>query len=109
MCSYFIRHACLTLHYSERAKSTLVSDLHAARTDLGRVESARQTLELNHDMQNAHQQRQLASLQREMEELRTMPDLQNAFAELEERNNDMEELLRLKTAEIEENDDRSLE
>jgi len=60
-------------------------------------------------MGDVHHQRELATLHQKIEELRAEPDLQDALAELEERNNEMEELLRQKTTEIEENDDRSLE
>lgn len=51
----------------------------------------------------------MADVQRELSSLRSQPNLQDALAELEERNNEMEELLRAKCTEIEENDDRALE
>jgi myosin protein heavy chain len=51
----------------------------------------------------------MADLQRELTLLRTQPNLTDAVSELEERNNEMEELLRSKCIEIEENDDRALE
>ncbi|KAF8346956.1 hypothetical protein F5887DRAFT_68863, partial [Amanita rubescens] len=51
----------------------------------------------------------MAELQKEVDALRSKPDLASALVELEERNNEMEELLRKKCAEIEENDDKVLE
>lgn len=51
----------------------------------------------------------MAELQKEVDALLSKPDLAAALVELEERNNEMEELLRKKCAEIEENDDKVLE
>ena len=51
----------------------------------------------------------MAELQKEVDALRSKPDLTAALIELEERNNEMEELMREKCAEIEENDDKVLE
>lgn len=51
----------------------------------------------------------MGELQKEVDGLRSKPDLASALVELEERNNEMEELLRKKCAEIEENDDKVLE
>ena len=51
----------------------------------------------------------MTELERELSAFRSMPNLEQALAELEERNNEMEELLRNKCMEIEENDDRALE
>ncbi len=48
-------------------------------------------------------------MQRELAAFKTKPNLDTVLARLEERNNEMEELLRAKCAEIEENDDRTLE
>lgn len=64
---------------------------------------------MNLSLQNAQHKRETAELQRELSALKTRPNLESALAELEERNNEMEELLRAKCAEIEENDDRVLE
>jgi hypothetical protein len=51
----------------------------------------------------------MTELERELSAFRSMPNLEQALAELEERNSEMEELLRNKCVEIEENDDRALE
>ena len=51
----------------------------------------------------------MTELERELSVFRSMPNLQQVLAELEERNSEMEELLKNKCVEIEENDDRALE
>lgn len=51
----------------------------------------------------------MSQIQRELAMLKSRPNLENALAELEDRNNEMEDLLRDKCREIEENDDRALE
>ena len=51
----------------------------------------------------------MTELERELSAFRSTPNLEQALAELEERNSEMEELLRNKCVEIEENDDRALE
>ncbi len=48
-------------------------------------------------------------MQRRIAALQSKPNLDSVVHELEERNNEMEELLRAKCAEIEDNDDRVLE
>ena len=60
-------------------------------------------------LQNAQHKREMTELERELSAFRSMPNLEQALAELEERNSEMEELLRNKCVEIEENDDRALE
>jgi hypothetical protein len=51
----------------------------------------------------------MAEMQQQLAALRSRPNLDGIVAELEERNNEMEELLKHKCAEIEENDDRAIE
>ena len=57
----------------------------------------------------AQYKRELADAQRELDRLRSNGNPEQVIAELEERNKDMEQLLKQKCAEIEENDDRALE
>ena len=57
----------------------------------------------------AQHKRELADIQRELDRLRSNGNPERVIAELEERNRDMEQLLKQKCAEIEENDDRALE
>jgi len=64
---------------------------------------------VNLTLQSAQHKREMAGLKRELTMLQSRPNLEHVVAELEDHNNEMEELLRSKCAEIEENDDRSLE
>lgn len=84
-------------------------DIERTKADLARSEKSWKTAEVNLSLQNAQHKREMNELERELSAFRTMPNLEQALAELEERNNEMEELLRNKCAEIEENDDRALE
>ena len=64
---------------------------------------------VNLTLQSAQYKREMADLKRELTTLQSRPNLEHIVAWLEDHNNEMEELLRSKCAEIEENDDRSLE
>lgn len=73
------------------------------------IEKSCKAAEVNLSLQSAQHKREMAELQKEVDALRSKPDLTAALIELEERNNEMEELMREKCAEIEENDDKVLE
>jgi myosin protein heavy chain len=73
------------------------------------TEKLAKAAEVNLSLQGAQHKRETADVQRELTLLRSQPNLADALSELEERNNEMEELLRSKCTEIEENDDRALE
>ena len=60
-------------------------------------------------MQTIQHEQAVASLKRELNSLRAQPRLEDEIAELKEKNAEMEELLRAKCLEIEENDDRFIE
>ena len=64
---------------------------------------------MNLNLQSAQHKREMSNLNRDLASLKARPNLEEALAELEQRNNEMEELLRRKCAEIEENDDRAIE
>ena len=89
--------------------STLKGDIERTKVDLARSEKSWKAAEVNLSLQNAQHKREMTVLQRELSAFRSGPKLEQAIAELEERNSEMEELLRNKCAEIEENDDRALE
>ena len=84
-------------------------DIERIKADLARYEKSWKTAEVNLSLQNAQHKREMTELERELSAFRLMPNLEQALAELEERNSEMEELLRNKCVEIEENDDRALE
>ena len=84
-------------------------DIERTKADLARSEKSWKTAEVNLSLQNAQRKREMTELERELSAFRSMPNFEQALAELEERNSEMEELLRNKCMEIEENDDRALE
>jgi len=89
--------------------SSLTEELSQARANLVVSAKSAKTAEINLSLQNAQHKREMSDLQGQLATLRSQPDLQAAISELEERNNEMDELLRKKCEEIEENDDRALE
>ena len=84
-------------------------DIERTKADLAHSEQSWKTAEVNLSLQNAQRKREMTELERELSAFRSMPNIEQAIAELEERNSEMEELLRNKCVEIEENDDRALE
>jgi predicted nucleic acid-binding Zn-ribbon protein len=94
---------------SEHVVITLKEDVEHLRLELAHSEKACKAAEVNLSLQNAQHKRETSDLQRQVTTLRRIPNFETALRELEERNNEMEELLRSKCAEIEANDDRVLE
>jgi len=83
-------------------------NLNNTQTELSRVETISRTSEINLSLQSAQYKRELAQLQDKLVELESR-HLKHALVDLEEKNNEMEKLLKAKCTEIEENDDRALE
>jgi hypothetical protein len=73
------------------------------------AENTGNAAQLKLSFQKAEYEHLLASLRREVETLKSKPDFTEAIAEMEEKNREMEELLRAKSAEVEENDDQFIE
>ncbi|KAK7058552.1 hypothetical protein VNI00_002188 [Paramarasmius palmivorus] len=94
---------------SEQKIARLHSELESVQNDLVSAQKACNTAEMNLNLQSAQHKREMSNLNRELASLKARPNLEEALAELEQRNNEMEELLRRKCAEIEENDDRAIE
>lgn len=89
--------------------TTLKGDIECTKADLARSEKSWKAAEVNLSLQNAQHKREMTELQQELSAFRSRPDFEQALAELEERNSEMDELLRNICAEIEANDDRVLE
>ncbi|KAF9015686.1 hypothetical protein BDQ17DRAFT_1295683 [Cyathus striatus] len=89
--------------------NALNDELEQVRADLSQAEKSSKAAEVNSSIQAAQHRREMNDLKREFEALQSQPNLEQALADLEERNSEMEELLRAKCTEIEENDDRALE
>ncbi|KAG6813211.1 hypothetical protein H0H92_013098 [Tricholoma furcatifolium] len=94
---------------SEGKVASVTEELEQVRADLARSQKAANTAEVNLSMQSAQHKREVADFERQLAALRVQPDLQRALAELEQRNDEMEALLKKKCDEAEENDDRALE
>ncbi|PPQ63832.1 hypothetical protein CVT24_009782 [Panaeolus cyanescens] len=94
---------------SEKVVAGLKQELENIRSALATSEKACKAAEMNFSLQSAQHKRETAEMQRELLALKSRPNFEQALRDLEERNNEMEELLRNKCAEIEENDDRVLE
>ncbi|KAI0783300.1 hypothetical protein C8Q75DRAFT_726067 [Abortiporus biennis] len=107
--SSFLNLLLTLLSYSEHEITSLKEQLGRAHADLSRAEKAAKTAEVNLSMQEVHHDKALASLHRELDSLRGNAKLQNTVADLQEKNAEMEDLLRAKCLEIEENDDRFIE
>ncbi|KAJ2931894.1 hypothetical protein H1R20_g5200, partial [Candolleomyces eurysporus] len=105
----FQRHFEGQIQERERSIETLKSDMYDVRAKLDAAEQANAKVTLNLSLLTAQHKREMAEAQREVERLRSKSNLEQTIAELEERNQEMDQLLKEKCTEIEENDDRTLE
>ena len=95
--------------YSRSRNASLQEALDHTRGELSRSEKSGKEAEINLSLQAVRHDQIVSGLRRELATLKAHPRLDDVVAELEERNRDMDELLKSKCAEIEENDDRILE
>lgn len=79
------------------------------RAELSRSEKSGKEAEINLSLQSVRNDQIISGLRRELTTLKSHPKLDSVVAELEEKNRDMDELLKSKCAEIEDHDDRILE
>ncbi|KAI0364058.1 hypothetical protein BV20DRAFT_1030293 [Pilatotrama ljubarskyi] len=93
----------------ERRASALDAELAELRTKCTALDKLAKNTEANLAMQTIQHEQTVAALKRELNALRAQPRLEDEIAELKEKNAEMEELLRAKCLEIEENDDRFIE
>ncbi|KAI8990618.1 hypothetical protein BD414DRAFT_577349 [Trametes punicea] len=94
---------------SERHVSMLETELADLRTKCTALDKLAKATEANLAMQTIQHEQTVASLKRELSMLRAQPRLEDEVADLKRKNAEMEELLRAKCLEIEENDDRFIE
>ncbi|KIK95351.1 hypothetical protein PAXRUDRAFT_11499 [Paxillus rubicundulus Ve08.2h10] len=97
------------LRESESACTSLKGSLQQSQLSFAESEKAGKAAELNLALQATQHERVLSALRRELASLQSGPDLRTALAELKERNQEMDDLLKAKCQEIEEYDDRILE
>ncbi|KAJ3867295.1 hypothetical protein EV359DRAFT_34772, partial [Lentinula novae-zelandiae] len=102
------RHLESQIRESELTIANLGIELENVNNHLAKVEKACSAAEVNLSLQNTQHKREVSQLHHELEALKGRPDLGSVVAELEERINEMEDLLRRKCEEIEENDDVKL-
>ncbi|KAH6917034.1 hypothetical protein BKA70DRAFT_1486238 [Coprinopsis sp. MPI-PUGE-AT-0042] len=93
----------------EEAISALKADLCKLEGELARTEQLNAKTNLSLSLAAAQHKRETTELHRELENLRSRSNLEQVIVDLEERNQEMDALLRQKCTEIEENDDKALE
>lgn len=74
-----------------------------------KAENAERAAQVTLSLQKAEHVGALSALQRELVALRSKPDLEVVVSELEEKNREMEEMLRAKCEEVEASDDQAIE
>ncbi|KAH7930915.1 hypothetical protein BV22DRAFT_1053449 [Leucogyrophana mollusca] len=104
-----IRYLESQVKESEATRSSLKDALEEARMNLAQSEKSGKAAEINLALQGAQHEQILSVLRRELASLQSQPNLQDALIDLEERNREMDELLKSKCAEIEDYDDKILE
>lgn len=95
--------------FSEAALAEVTESLERAQADYAAAEKTSKSLEIRLDLQNAEHSQALSVLRRELSLARAQPNLANVVEDLKEKNAEMEALLRAKTAEVEDNDDKFIE
>ncbi|KAI6136393.1 hypothetical protein F5141DRAFT_1074278 [Pisolithus sp. B1] len=105
----------LTRHLESRNKEsestcvTLQNALQECQLNLAQSEKAGKAAELSLALQSTQHEKVVAAFRHELVSLQSGPDLHAALAELEEKNRELDDLLRAKCAEIEGYDDQILE
>ncbi|KZT30973.1 hypothetical protein NEOLEDRAFT_1083593 [Neolentinus lepideus HHB14362 ss-1] len=94
---------------SEVSLSSLREQLERLKSDLLRSEKAEKTAEMKLSLQSTEHGHVVASLKREIERLKSRPDFEAEAIELRGQIEQIDELLRSKSAEIEESDDKFIE
>jgi hypothetical protein len=79
------------------------------RSEAAKFDEAAQTAEISLSFRTVQFEQKLAMMQRELKKQQEHRQCQESVAELKEKNEYLEEMLRMKSVEIEENDDRFIE
>lgn len=87
----------------------LKSEVEHLRGEVARLDEAAQIAEINLSFKTNQYEQKLAMMQRELQKQQNHHQCQDSIAELNEKIEYMEEMLRMKSVEIEENDDRFIE
>jgi hypothetical protein len=105
MCLLALKLSC----YSADEAVSVKAELEQVKEKLAHAERDGKAAEMQLTFQTAQHEQVTASLKREIQLLRATPGHDEAVQELEEKISYMDELMRSKTQEIEENDDRFIE
>ncbi|CAL1694495.1 unnamed protein product [Somion occarium] len=103
------RHQDSQIKEREQEIAALAEKLNLVQSSFQQSEQAAKATEIKLSFEIAQDEQTIASLRREVESLRGNASLQETIADLREKNEEMEQLLRAKCLEIEENDDRFIE
>ncbi|THH21203.1 hypothetical protein EW146_g292 [Bondarzewia mesenterica] len=94
---------------SEHDMSKLNADLEQLRANCARSEEAAKSAQMELTLRSTQHEHTLSTLRRQLEVLRSTPKQEEIIADLNEKIQIMDQLMRSKTQEIEENDDRFIE
>jgi hypothetical protein len=103
--SLFAASSYCRFFFSARESTTIKTELEQVKEKYAHAEAA----EMQLTFQSAQHDKAVASLEREIQLLRATSRPDEKIQELEEKISYMDELMRSKTQEIEENDDRFIE
>ncbi|KAF8586110.1 hypothetical protein K439DRAFT_1341719 [Ramaria rubella] len=87
----------------------LKSEVERLRSEAAKFDEAAQAAEINLSFKSNQFEQKMAMMQRELQKQQSHHQCQENLAELNEKNEYLEEMLRMKSVEIEENDDRFIE
>jgi chromosome segregation ATPase len=87
----------------------LQSQIQKLRKDLSTASQQANAARLEFDLQISRDNQEIATLKKSLGKYQNQPNLREKVEELETRNEELEETLQARCAEIEENDDRFLE
>jgi hypothetical protein len=97
------------LNFSARESTAIKTELEQVKEKYAHAERDGKAAEMQLTFQSAQHDQAVASLEREIQLLRATSRPDERIQELEEKIGYMDELMRSKTQEIEENDDRFIE
>lgn len=99
----------LILGFSEKKLAAITATLEETNQKLAESNKLAQTSSADLTMQVIRHQQEIDGLKKEIAVWEAKPRLDDMLSELEEKNNELEELLRAKSEEIDENDEKILE
>ena len=105
----FVASSCVIFLFSARESTAIKTELEQVKEMYAHAERDGKAAEMQLTFQSAQHDQAVASLEREIQLLRAKSRPDEKVQELEEKISHMDELMRSKTQEIEENDDRFIE